>query len=293
LGPRNSLPLASRRVAVTGAGGFIGSHLQPLLVAAGAAVEPVAASTPGSLCGFDSVVHLGYRWPSAHGFWRRLREELRTNLLDTVRLLEAATEGGVEQVCFASSTRVYAPTAQGATEAGPTGAEVTPYALAKLEQEACVRRWARLTGGRATVLRLATVYGPGETVDRAIPNFIRAVLAGRPPVVDGAGRAPYEPVFVEDVVEAVACALERRANGTFNIGTGVGRAPRDLAARVIRLCGADCQVVENHAAADRGGAVCDVSRAAAELGFRAQTPLDSGLRREIEWLRGADLRRSA
>jgi nucleoside-diphosphate-sugar epimerase len=292
LGPRSDRRLAGRRVAVTGAGGFIGSHLRPHLLAAGAMVEPVSAPSLSSLRGFDSVVHLGYRRPAGYGFWGCLLEELQTNVLDTIRLLEAAAEAGIAQVCFTSSTRVYAPASRAATEDGPTGADLTPYAVAKLEQEAYVRRWARTTGGWATVLRLATVYGPGETVDRAIPNFIRAVLAGRPPVVDGAGIAPFEPVFVEDVVEAIACALDHGANGIFNVGTGVGRTPREVASLVIRLCGADCRVVENKAAADRGGPISDVSRAAAELSFRAQTPLDGGLCREIEWLRRVERKRS-
>jgi UDP-glucose 4-epimerase len=150
-----------------------------------------------------------------------------------------------------------------------------------------------MTGRCATVLRLATVYGPGETVDRAIPNFIGAVLAGREPVVDGAGRMPFEPIFVEDVADAVACAIECRPNGIFNVGTGVGHTPREVARLVIRLCAADCGVAENPAAADRGGAISDVSRAAAELGFRARTPLPVGLRREIDWWRGRALERTA
>lgn len=293
MGPLSAPRLSGRRVAVTGGGGFIGSHLQRHLLQAGAVVETVNATTPPPLRGLDAVVHLGYRRPAAHGFRSRLRDELRTNLLDTMRLLEAAAEGGVGHVCFASSTRVYASATRGAAEDGPIGDELTPYALAKLEQEACLLRWAHMTGGRATVLRLATVYGPGETVDRAIPNFIRAVLAGREPVVDGAGRTAFEPVFVEDVVEAVICALVRRPNGIFNVGTGIGHAPRAVASLVIRLCGADCRVIENRAVADRGGAISDVSRAAAELGFRARTPLDIGLRREIDWLHGLELERTA
>ncbi len=111
----------------------------------------------------DSVVHLGYRRPETAGYWSQLGEEVHHNLAGTVRLLEAAAAAHIEQICFASSVAVYTPPARGAPEHGPVGGEVTPYALVKLQQEDFVRRWAVSTKRPVTVMRLAAVYGPGET----------------------------------------------------------------------------------------------------------------------------------
>jgi UDP-glucose 4-epimerase len=242
---------------------------------------------------FDSLVHLGYRWPATAGYWSQLAEEVRCNVLETIRLLEAATMAGVEQVCFASSVNVDTPPARGVSEQGPVGGDATPYALAKLAQEDCLSQWARLNVRPVTVLRLATVYGPGEDVGRAVPNFIRTLLAGRAPRVEGRGSKPFDLVHVDDVAEAFECALELRADGVFNIGTGVGRTPKEVAAIIMRLLGAEHGIDENLGARERGGAICDVSLAQRVLGFRATTALEDGLRGEIEWFRGLPLTQTA
>ena len=306
-------------MAVTGGGGFIGAHVLSHLLGAGAQVDllgptPLKRSSVRSLVqrghvtyrpfalmadghgladilqGCDSLVHLRYRPPSTDRFWSRLGEGVNDNLLETVRLLDAAELAGVSHVCLASSARVYRPPALGVDEDGPVGGIPTPYTMVKLQQEDCLREWARQTRRAFAILRLATVYGPGETVDRAIPNFIRAVLSGRKPVVDGRGASLFDPIYVADVADAILCTLEKKADGTFNIGTGRGWPPRHVARLVIRICEAPGDVAENPAQPDRGGPVCNVTRALMVLGFKAATSLEAGLRAEIEWLRGRQLR---
>jgi nucleoside-diphosphate-sugar epimerase len=245
------------------------------------------------LCDFETLVHLRYQRPATEGYWSQLAEEVQCNVLETVRLLQAATMARIEQVCFASSINVYTPPARGVSEWGPVGGEATPYVVAKLLQEAGVRQWARLNQRPATVLRLATVFGPGETVGRAVPNFIRSLLAGQAPRVDGRGCNAFDLVYVDDVAVAFERALECGADGVFNIGTGIGRTPRQVATILIRLLSASCGVEENHNARDRGGPVCSVSLAEEVLGFRAATSLEEGLRAEIEWFRDLALTRTA
>jgi UDP-glucose 4-epimerase len=250
-----------------------------------AALAADPADLAETLHDFDSLVHLSYSRPLVDGFWSRVAEELNTNLLLTLRVLEAAELARVDQVCFSSSVQVYTPPARGVAEDGPVGGGVTPYAMVKLEQESFFRKWEQRTGRPAAILRLSTVYGPGETVDRAIPNFIRAALAGTQPVVSGHGMAEFDPVYVGDVADAISLAIGNRTGGTFNVGTGRGLSCREVATLVMRLCRAECDIAEDLAEPDRGGPVCDVSRAEAVLGFKATTPLEVGIRREIGWLR--------
>ena len=313
MGADSAERLAGRRIALTGGTGFIGTHLLTELISAGANAELLGptpfrraeigrlidaaalrywpralagddASLHEVLRGCDSLVHLAYHFPRATAFWARFAEEVRCNLLPTVRLLEAAEKTDLDFVCFASSVTVYGRAQKGVREDGPLHV-ATPYSAVKLIQEACVRQWTRRTGRRAAILRLATVYGPGETVSRAVPNFIRAVLAGRSPVVDGHGQQLFDLIFVTDVAEAFVAALERRPKSTFNIGSGRGRTPREVATLVTRLCGATMPIVGNGTARDHGAPICDVSRAATRLGFRPRTSLEAGLREEIQWLR--------
>jgi len=307
---------------VTGGGGFIGAHLLGHLVAAGAqvdllgptplkrrtvrslierdhvrykpfALEGDAVDLANALAGCDALVHLRYRPPATDGFWSQLLEGVSDNLLETIRLLDAAAVAGVGQVCLASSVNVYQPPALGVDENAAVGGSLKPYAVVKLQQEECVRRWSRETGRPAAILRLATVYGPGETVGRAIPNFIRAALAGERPVVAGRGASLFDPIYVGDVAAAFLCALEKGSEGTFNIATGRGWPTKYVARLVMRLCAADGDVELNRAKPDSDRPVCNVARAQSVLGFKATTSLETGLQAEIDWLRTQQLRRTA
>jgi UDP-glucose 4-epimerase len=251
------------------------------LLAGGARVELVGAgdreSLRAALRACDALVHLEYRRPPGQGVWERLASEWLANVVPTVQVLSAAAEAEVGQVCFASSTAVY----------NAEAAEASPYALAKLEQERLVRLWSRFNRRPAAILRLATVFGPGETVSRAVPNFIRAALAGSAAEVDGDGRQQFDLIYVDDVTEAFIRALLTSANGTFDIGTGFAQTPRELAQLIGTLCGAGPAVREDHSATAREAVICDVSRAASVLGFRATTPLIAGLEKEIAWFRAS------
>jgi nucleoside-diphosphate-sugar epimerase len=173
------------------------------------------------------------------------------------------------------------------------GGPLKPYAIVKLQQEDYVRHWTRQTGRPAAILRLATVYGPGETVGRAIPNFIRAALAGARPLVAGRGASLFDPIYVADVAAAFLCALEKGPEGTFNIATGRGWATKYVARLVMRLCAMEGDVELNRGEPDSDRPVCNVARAESVLGFKATTSLETGLQAEIDWLRTQQLRRTA
>ena len=307
---------------MTGAGGFIGAHLVVQLLATGARVDvlgptplkrrtlrsliergqvvykPFALDFDGSglaeaLKGCDTLIHLRYRPPASDGFWDQLLEGVNENLAETIHLLDAAAVAGVRHVCLASSVSVYTPPALGVDEDAPVGEPLNAYAMVKLAQEDCVRHWTHQTGRPAAILRLATVYGPGETVGRAIPNFIRAALSGTQPVVAGRGAGHFDPIYVGDVAGAFLCAIEKGADGTFNIATGQGWPTRYVARLVMRLCAADGDVELNRGVPDRDRPVCNITRAETVLGFRAKTPLEAGLQAEIDWLRNVQLSRTA
>ena len=304
------------RVVMTGGGGFIGAHLLARLVGAGLDITLVGSTTGKSrytaslvhggtvrflrcadtfddedilrpaLADADAFVLLGYTMPTALTPAKRLSEEFARNVTPLIRLLRAA-EGRPRHVVFASSVSVYGHPRTIPVHETEAPSPETPYAIAKLAAEETVQLLCAAAGSTASILRYATVYGPGETVPRAIPNFIRAVLAGQPPVVNGDGTDEHDYVHVCDVAEATLQALRKRAAGVYNIGTGVGTSTLDLCRLVLRLTGGDIAPAFRPADVARGPMrmVCATDRAAKELGFAARRDLHVGIGEEIGWFR--------
>jgi len=138
------------------------------------------------------------------------------------------------------------------------------------------------------VLRYATVYGPGETVPRAIPNFIQAALDGQRPVIAGDGLDEHDYIHVTDVVDATMLALRRRASGVFNIGSGIGTSTLDLARTVVRLAGSDVEPVFLRRIGPRTApvrVVCSTDLARNTFNFTASRSLADGITEEIGWFR--------
>jgi UDP-glucose 4-epimerase len=235
----------------------------------------------------ETLVLLGYVMPKPRSTTQRLLDEFRENVAPLLRLL-AAAEGGVRHVVFASSASVYgAPECTPVSESEPPRPR-TPHAVAKLAAEQALRLWATSAGATASILRYSTVYGPSETVPRAIPNFIRAALSGESPTIDGDGMDEYDYVHVADVAEATVSALEHKADGTYNVGTGIGTTTLDLAKLVITLTGASGTPVLRPALLSdhvRTRLLCDTERARAALGFAARHALADGIKEEAGWFR--------
>ena len=117
-------------------------------------------------------------------------------------------------------------------------------------------------------------------------------------MVAGTGRGRFDPIFVGDVLDAFIAALRRRRCRTYNVGSGVPRTTREVAELVLRMAGLDIEPIYETDRDDGDRPLPDVERAASDLGFRARTPLETGLLAiERGWLRqnppGAGLGASA
>ena len=203
------------RVVLTGGGGFIGSYVlksryAASLVAAGDARFVRCDGAFGedgvlraTLADADALVLLGYVMPTASSPADRLLEELERNVAPTVRLLRAAGDR-VRQIVFASSVSVYGIPTHVPVRESDTLSPRTPYAIAKVACEQAIQLQSAASGARCAILRYSTVYGPGELVPRAIPNFIRAALAGQMPRIRGDGLDEHDYIHVADVAAAMS-----------------------------------------------------------------------------------------
>ena len=295
------------RYIVTGAAGFIGSHLSRALAesghevvgldcftdyydlalkeenAEGLDVRRVDLAEDGlDFSGFDGVFHLAGQ-PGARSFGAVFATYLRRNLLATQRVFEAAVAAGVK-VVWASSSSVY-----GDAERYPTPEDVeprpnNPYGITKLGCEHLQDTYARVFGLRAVALRYFTVYGPGQRPDMAFARIVNALAHDEE--FELYGNTSRSFTYVADVVEATIRALDA-APGVYNVGGGDEATMSEAIALLEEVAGQALRVTHGPSqAGDMQRTNADTTRIERELGWRASTPLRDGLSDHWAWASG-------
>ncbi|MCD0448150.1 NAD-dependent epimerase/dehydratase family protein [Actinocorallia sp. API 0066] len=301
------------RILVTGAAGFIGSHLVDRLLSDGhevVAVDNLASGSRGNLADGVELHALDVADPALAALAAKTEPEVvchlaaqvsvrvsvsdplldaRSNVLGTINVLEAARAAGARKTVFTSSCAVY-----GVPDALPVGADAplrprSPYAVSKATGETYVQAYYELHGLDFTTLALANVYGPRQTPEGeagVISIFTAALLKGEPTIVFGDGSNTRDYVYVHDVVDAYVRALSEGSGGRFNIGTGVQTSDRELHGLVAAAAGAaDAPGSAPFRLGDLPAMALDPAPALAGLGWRPTTPLADGLAATVEWAR--------
>ena len=315
--------MSSRSVLVTGAAGFIGSHLVDRLLADGWAVtgldsfdpyyslerkranlaahaqntrfrlveadlrdaEGLAAALPDR---FECVAHLAAKAGVRPSIDAPV-EYQAVNVVGTQHLLELARKWKTRQFVFASSSSVY-----GVNPDVPWREEdavlrpISPYASSKVSAELLGHVYAHLFGVRFLALRFFTVYGPRQRPDLAIHKFARKMLAGRPIPVYGDGSTRRDYTYVGDVVEAVCAALAYDGSAYEVINVGNDRTVRlsELIETLERVLGVEAQIDRQPAQpGDAPQTWASIDKARRLLGYDPATPFEDGLRHFAEWLR--------
>jgi UDP-glucose 4-epimerase len=218
------------------------------------------------------------------------------NVGGTINVLDAGRRAGVARVVNTSTGgAIY-----GDVDTIPTPESTPPrpmaaYGTSKLCAETYCGWYERLYGLSAVTLRYGNVYGPrqdplGEAGVIAI--FCGKLMSDERPMIFGDGRQTRDYVYVADIVAAnLAAASHPEAHGVYNIGTGRECSVLEVLASLRRAAGLDDDALQPEFAPARLGelqrSALDVNRARAELGFVAQSDLDDGMRRTLEWARAA------
>jgi UDP-glucose 4-epimerase len=307
------------KVLVTGGAGFIGSNLVDALLARGDEVTVVDDLSTGRRENLDSALAAGATLVEADIRDRSAMEELagrerpdvvfhlaaqidvRKSIADpafdasinvggTANVLEAARVAEAQRVVFASTGGAIYGEGEGQelplAEDAPLAPEA-PYGQSKFAAEGYLALYERLYGLSVVSLRLGNVYGPrqdplGEAGVIAI--FCGRLRAGERPTVFGDGKQTRDYIYVGDVVSAMLAAAESDATGPINVGAGIETDVLELARLLGDLGGAES--FEPELAPPRTGEVqrisIDPSRAERELGWKAQTGLEDGLRLTLD-----------
>jgi nucleoside-diphosphate-sugar epimerase len=305
------------RCLVTGAAGFIGSHLSERLVVEGHEVVGVDSFNPyydrsvkernlvglkagpgfrfveadlrtAELAPLVSGVQAVFHEAAMAGLprsWTQFEEYMTCNILATQRLVEAAREAGVERFVHASTSSIYGRDALGDEDSLPR--PISPYGATKLCAERLALAYHESFGLPVVVVRYFSVYGPRQRPDMAYNIFIGKVLGGEPITVFGNGRQSRSNTYVADAVQATLLAFEKgEPGGVYNVGGGEQRDLNWVIATIGRLLGREPKVEYREArAGDQLHTRANIERARRTLGYKPSTPLEEGLRRQAAWQR--------
>jgi UDP-glucuronate 4-epimerase len=311
------------RLLVTGAAGFIGSHLIEALVSQGdevVGVDNFDAFYPRAMKE-RNLAEVG-RSPRL-SFWEHdmldvaaVRERLtpetvvvhlaakagvrpsladpvgyaRANVTGTAAVLEAARQAGVSRIVFGSSSSVYgdctpAPFREDAVAVVP----VSPYAATKRAAELLLSSVAPIYGFRATSLRFFTVYGPRQRPDLAIHAFTRKMVEGRTLTLFGDGTQARDYTYCDDIIAGVLAAIRWTSTApvgveTFNLGGNRSIATGDMVAEIAAALGVQPKVEwAPMQPGDVQRTAADLTKSSAMLGYTPKTPFPEGIRRFVQW----------
>ncbi len=303
---------AGSRCLVTGAAGFIGSHLSRRLLNDGCRVTGVDCFTDyydpaikeanieglskhpdfelieADLSDIEDHWFQGVNWvfhqaaqAGVRASWgKEFAHYTGHNVLATQRLLEWARHNNLERFVYASSSSVYGNTGKLPMHEEDLPRPLSPYGVTKLAAEHLCGLYAQNFGVPTVSLRYFTVYGPAQRPDMAFHRFIRSILNGKALVIYGNGEQTRDFTFIDDIVEANILAAVKTTPGgrVYNLGGGSRISVNGVLELLKELSGRAVEVrYEPVQAGDPPHTYADTSRAREELGFVPQTSLKEGL----------------
>lgn len=298
------------RVLLTGATGFIGSHVARLLVTQGHAVtavvrrqssrwrlqdiesalQTVCAESDGLnglRCNLERVqpeVCLHMAWESVDGWSASTNVD---SAVFSLLMLRAALESGCRRIVVAGSCFEYEPAATPLSEESP----VRPHDLYSASKHAVhliAHQLAGIHGASLAWLRIFNTYGTHDDDRRLVPSVVRALVGGK--IAEAtAGEQIRDYTHVEDVASAVWTVATSSHSGPINIASGVPVTVRDLATTAARLVGKPEMLrlgVRPYRQGEPMIVRADVSRLRNDLGWAPRYDLERGLAQTVQWLRG-------
>jgi UDP-glucuronate 4-epimerase len=308
-------------VLITGAAGFIGSHVCEYFIKNGFDVIGVDNFDPyysrrikekNLACSLDSpqfsfyegdilnrsfldplfennsidgVVHLAAKAGVRESI-KNINGYFESNLLGTLALLEAMRNAGVSNMIFASSSSVYGLNNKPPyAESDNTDFPVSPYACTKKNGETLCNVYARLYDFNITCLRFFTVYGPRQRPDLAIYKFIHCIEEDRSVPFYGDGFSARDYTYIDDIVQGIHRAYER-LNGfrVYNLGGAKTVSLQKLLLLIEKILGKKA-ILELLASqpGDMDITSADISKARVEIGYNPEVNLEDGIQRFVEW----------
>ncbi len=306
---------------VTGAAGFIGSHLCEYLVEKGfqvVGIDNFMDYYPRSIKeaniadlrrdknfkfveaslleldlvklmdGIDVVFHQSAQAGVRASWGKTFKIYCDNNILATQMLLEACRESPVKKFVYASSSSVYGDTKDLPMRESSLPCPVSPYGVSKLAAEHLCFLYYKNFGIPTIALRYFTVYGARQRPDMAFHRFFRWALENQTLKVYGDGEQSRDFTHVDDIVEANWLAFEKALPGeVFNIGGGSRITLNGVIEIIMEIAGRELEVdYEDKQKGDVRHTMADMAKAKEKLGYKPKVLIQDGLKTEYDWIRG-------
>lgn len=311
--PKDSLFL------VTGAAGFIGSNLCEAILEMGYKVRALDDLSTGKQANVDMFLDnvnyefikgdikdldvcmnacKGVTYVLNQAAWGSVPRSIEmplfycaNNIQGTLNMLEAARQNGVKKFVYASSSSVYGDEPNLPKKEGVEGNLLSPYAVTKMCDEEWAKQYTKHYGLDTYGLRYFNVFGRRQDPDGAyaavIPKFIKMLLNGETPTINGDGKQSRDFTYIENVIEAnlKACLASSEAAGeAYNIAYGGREYLIDIYYGLTKALGID---IEPNFGPDRAGDIkhsnADISKAKRNLGYEPEWSFERGIKAAIEW----------
>lgn len=312
---------SGKKVLVTGAGGFIGSHLTERLVSLGADVkvflrynsrsdegnikllpkeikkkaqifygeirelETIREAMKGIKVVFNLAALIGIPYSYEHP-----QEVVETNVAGTMNILIAARDEGIEKLVQTSTSEVYGSSVYVPIDEKHPLQPQSPYSASKISSDAISLSFYYSFGLPVSIIRPFNAYGPRQSARAVIPTIIMQILA-RDKIVLGSTKTKRDLTYVSDTVEGFIKIAESPAavGEVINIGSGYEISIGELATKIIKIAGKDVKIMLDKkrirpARSEVRRLWADNSKAAKILNWKPKVSLDEGLRRTIHYI---------
>ncbi len=315
------MSVAEKKVLITGADGFIGSHLTERLLARGAEVRALVLynsfgqsgwldslpketqerieivsgdirdphRTRALIRNIDIVFHLASLIAIPYSYCAP-ESYIATNVSGTLHVLQGALDEKIKRVVHVSTSEVYGSAQRvPMDERHPLSAQ-SPYAASKIAADQLALSFHRTYGLDVTIARPFNTYGPRQSARAIIPTIITQILSGKSSIPLGSTTPLRDFTYVADTVEGLIAVAEneKTVGETINLGSGSEICIGDLVTRIATIAGKSVHIVSETSRArppksEVNRLLCDNRKAAELLGWKPMVSLDDGLRRTLDW----------
>ena len=314
--------LQNKSILVTGAGGFIGSHLTEHLVELGARVRAFVKYNSRNDWGLleflprekldaievilgdlrdadavrhaaektDIIFHLGSLISIPYSYVHP-REAVETNVMGALNVMNAVKETGAEMVVHTSTSEVYGTACYVPMDEKHPLQGQSPYSASKIGADMIAESFCRSFGVPVAIIRPFNTFGPRQSARAIIPTIIAQALMQSSKIILGSLHPTRDYTYVDDVVNAFikVTELSKMVGETVNIGSNFEIAIGDIAKKVLLILGMEKQVAQDKKRfrpprSEVERLWCDNSKAKQLLGWQPNINFDLGLRKTIEWI---------